>query len=446
WDPRWLINGMLAGLVSITACCNVVNSAAAIVIGGVGGIVMHFGDQLLVRLKLDDAVGAIPVHGFAGVWGTLSVAIFGDPVLLGTDAPMLVRIGTQLFGILTCFAWTFGAALAFFWILNRWSPMRVSAEAEKIGLNIAEHRATTATLDLYQEMDHQARTGDLSLRASVEPFTEVGQIAERYNLVLERVRKTLAEKDDALYRLEKAHAEIQRDLEMARTIQRQLIPLRPPELEGAQLVSEYIALEQVGGDFIDYLTDEEGNIGVLIADASGHGVPAALLAAMAKMAIDGIRDRMHQPDRLLLGLNEALYGKTRDHFVTACYCVFESATRRIRYSIGGHPPPFLLRPGHSVRQLEGRGSLLGIVPQPRLGEWQFDLEPGDRLLFLTDGILECRAPDGTNMDESRLKVILAELSEHPAADLTSGFMKKLAEFMGAGSFEDDVSFVALYAT
>ncbi|MCB1319055.1 MAG: SpoIIE family protein phosphatase, partial [Leptospiraceae bacterium] len=411
------LNGSLGGLVAITAGCHAVGQAEALVIGLVGGVLVVPAERLLERLRIDDAVGAVPVHLVAGIWGTLAVGLFGHADMLGTGLSRGELIGVQLKGVLVTGLYAFTVSYILLYLIHRFiTPLRIDPDDEMRGLNVSEHRATTELIDLFQAMDYQKRTGDISYDVSVEPFTEVGQIAERYNLVLERVRKTLAEKDDALYRLEKAHAEIQRDLEMARTIQRQLIPLRPPELEGAQLVSEYIALEQVGGDFIDYLTDEEGNIGVLIADASGHGVPAALLAAMAKMAIDGIRDRMHQPDRLLLGLNEALYGKTRDHFVTACYCVFESATRRIRYSIGGHPPPFLLRPGHTVRQLEGRGSLLGIVPQPRLGEWQFDLEPGDRLLFLTDGILECRAPDGTNMDESRLKVILAELSEHPAAD------------------------------
>ncbi|MCB1325437.1 MAG: ammonium transporter [Spirochaetales bacterium] len=429
WDPRWLINGMLAGLVSITACCNVVNSAAAIVIGGVGGIVMHFGDQLLVRLKLDDAVGAIPVHGFAGVWGTLSVAIFGDPVLLGTDAPMLVRIGTQLFGILTCFAWTFGAALAFFWILNRWSPMRVSAEAEKIGLNIAEHRATTATLDLYQEMDHQARTGDLSLRASVEPFTEVGQIAERYNLVMDS--------------LESASKQMGRELNMARQIQRQLLRFNVPAPERARIQSRYIALSEVGGDLLDYCMDPEGRFGMLIADASGHGVPAALVGSMAKIAMEGSRSEMQNPVAVLRSLNQALTGRIHNHFLTACYALFDPGKLTLRYSIAGHPPPILIRSDGTPSSLEGSGPMLGILDQPRLSEWGLQLEPGDRVLLLTDGILECRSPDGRELQDEQLLEMVRRSAQNGTRRLLDRLLRELRRFTGTAGFEDDATLVLL---
>ena len=179
-----VINGSLAGLVSITAVPHAVSSLSSVVIGSVGGIVMLGADHLLLRWKIDDAVGAVPVHLGAGTWGTLAVALFGDEALLGTGLGFWAQLQAQLLGVLSCFVWSFGVTYLILSTLNRFLPFRVSLKEEQIGLNVSEHGATTDLLDLFVVMDEQSKTGDLSLRVPVEPFTEVGQIAERYNQVM----------------------------------------------------------------------------------------------------------------------------------------------------------------------------------------------------------------------------------------------------------------------
>lgn len=186
-----VLNGVLAGAVAITANCHAVSTVSAALIGIGGAVVMLAIDWLLIRLKIDDAVSAIPVHLGAGIWGTLAVGIFGDPALLGTGLSRIDQIGVQLVGIIACFLWTFGIVFTISSIINRIFPLRVSVEDEHIGLNVSEHGATNELLDLFTVMDEQSKTGDMTLRVPVEPFTEVGQIATRYNSVMNALEEAI---------------------------------------------------------------------------------------------------------------------------------------------------------------------------------------------------------------------------------------------------------------
>jgi Amt family ammonium transporter len=191
-DVDVTLNGTLAGLVAITAGAHAVATAEALLIGAVGGAALFACDALLTRLRVDDAVGAIPVHLAAGIWGTLAVGLFGDPAALRTGLPWGAQVAVQLLGVLVCGAWTFGVTYLAMRLLDPRFPFRASPADEEIGLNVSEHGATTDLLDLFMVMDRQQRTGDLSLRAPVEPFTEVGQIAARYNSVMATLERAVA--------------------------------------------------------------------------------------------------------------------------------------------------------------------------------------------------------------------------------------------------------------
>ncbi len=186
-----LINGSLAGLVAITASCHAVSTPLAVVIGATGGAVMTLTEYWLERWQIDDAVGAVSVHGGAGAWGTLAVALFGQPELLGTGLERYSQLGVQLLGIFVGFGWAFGLAYIVLFLINRIFPLRVTVADEKIGLNISEHCAQTEISELFQVMERQAQTHDLRLRAPVEPFTEVGLIAERYNQVMDALEEAI---------------------------------------------------------------------------------------------------------------------------------------------------------------------------------------------------------------------------------------------------------------
>ena len=148
--------------------------------------------HVLERFRIDDAVGAIPVHLGAGIWGTLAAALFGQPVLLDTGLNAVQQFLVQLLGVAICGLWSFGVTYLLLRGINRFLPLRVSVDEEKVGLNVSEHRAKTEIYDLFKSMDYQAQTQDLSLRVPVEPFTEVGQIATRYNQVMDALEAAMA--------------------------------------------------------------------------------------------------------------------------------------------------------------------------------------------------------------------------------------------------------------
>ncbi|NEP13244.1 MAG: ammonium transporter [Symploca sp. SIO2C1] len=184
-EVELLIDGSIAGLVSITASCHAVNTPEALLIGGIGGAVMLFANYWIEHWHIDDGVDAVAIHGAAGVWGILAVAWFGDPELLGTGLSRHSQLLVQVLGILVAFVWAFGLTYLVLSIINRFFPLRVSLEEEEIGLNVSEHRAKTEVYQLFQVMDEQVKTQDFSLRVPEEPFTEVGKIAHHYNRVME---------------------------------------------------------------------------------------------------------------------------------------------------------------------------------------------------------------------------------------------------------------------
>ena len=183
-EAETLINGSLAGLVSITASCHAVTTPLAVLIGAIGGIVMLLATEWMEHWRIDDGVGAVALHGFAGAWGVLAVALFGAPELLGTGLSRHAQLLAQLLGIGVAFVWGFGVTYVILRGINRIFPLRVTVEAEELGLNVSEHHAKTEVYELFRVMDEQADTQDFSLRAPEEPFTEVGKIAHRYNQVM----------------------------------------------------------------------------------------------------------------------------------------------------------------------------------------------------------------------------------------------------------------------
>ncbi|MEO1591168.1 MAG: ammonium transporter [Cyanobacteria bacterium J06632_22] len=189
------LNGALAGLVAITAGCHVVSVESAIAIGAIGCWVMLLTEALLNRWHIDDVVGAIPVHLGAGIWGTLAVALFGDVAQLGTGLSRIEQLTVQLSGVLACGVWTFSLTLFVMLGLQQVMALRVSARQEYVGLNMTEHGAKREISDVYQIMRHHAKTGNLSKRVSIDPFTEVGIIGTWYNQVISALEQAIAKNE-----------------------------------------------------------------------------------------------------------------------------------------------------------------------------------------------------------------------------------------------------------
>jgi Amt family ammonium transporter len=196
-DITQIINGILGGLVAITANCHAVSTIEAAIIGLIAGVLVHFGERLLDKLKIDDAIGVIPVHLFAGIWGTLAVALFADPDILSTGLSSAEQLRSQLIGIGAIGLYSFAVAYIAFTLINRIYPLRVSAQSELEGLNVSEHKVSTEVFDLLSAMNQQQQNSDYSSSVPVEPFTEVGQIAQEYNRVIHKVQQEIQQRDRA---------------------------------------------------------------------------------------------------------------------------------------------------------------------------------------------------------------------------------------------------------
>ncbi|MFC3608220.1 ammonium transporter [Stutzerimonas tarimensis] len=191
-EPILPLNGMLAGLVAVTAAAHAISPGAAVLIGFVGSLVMFFADRLLLRWGIDDAISAVPVHLVAGIWGTLSVGLFANLELLGTGLSRSEQLLAQVQGILVCAIWAFGATYTALRLINRVFPMRVDPDDEVRGLNVSEHGARTELIELLDAMAEHQRQGQFSREVEVEPFTEVGQIAAQYNKVIRALHNAMA--------------------------------------------------------------------------------------------------------------------------------------------------------------------------------------------------------------------------------------------------------------
>lgn len=192
--PEKSLSGMLGGLVAVTAGCHVLTPAGASVIGIAGGVVAIWGNDLIERrFKIDDAVGAIGVHAFAGVLGTLGLALLAPTSKLLNES-RLDQFGIQLFGSAVNFLWSFGAGYAFFWLLNRFLRLRVSREVERGGLNIAEHATHIGTGHMEDALA-QLITGnaDFRMRLPVDRGGDSEHLTRLFNRLMDNLEVEHAE-------------------------------------------------------------------------------------------------------------------------------------------------------------------------------------------------------------------------------------------------------------
>jgi len=196
-----IMNGVIGGLVSVTAGCLLMEPLAATAVGGIGGIACTFSARFLNYYKIDDPIGVIPAHLVCGVWGTLAVALFTDPNLWATQYNILQKFGVQLLGVTVVGVYAFTMSYGLLWLVNRFYPLRVTPEQEQIGLNISEHGASTATQDLIASMNVHSLDGDFTQPVRVEPETDVAPIAHHYNRVLEKMNRSKAELEASQERL-----------------------------------------------------------------------------------------------------------------------------------------------------------------------------------------------------------------------------------------------------
>lgn len=259
--------------------------------------------------------------------------------------------------------------------------------------------------------------------------------------VAERTRE-LAVKNAAL---EESQAQIKAELDAARALQLAILPADFPARSGYVGAARMLAATTMCGDFYDFIELPDGQIGLVMADVSGHGVPAAFFMAVARTSLRDVAAQYTDPGICLAHTNDALCAQNpMDLFVTVFYCVLDPASGLLRYANGGHNPPYLRRADGSVETLDGAGALvLGVMPQVAFPNHSVTLRPGDRVVLYTDGVTEaCNGSDEAYGAERLVGLIGADGGAAPAA-LVDRVCRSVTDFTGPVPQADDITVAVL---
>jgi len=327
-------------------------------------------------------------------WLMASQFVFGVTRLISRllhFGEKIMNLGNSLFVIGTC------ALIAVYYIFAR----PVTRKSREITI-------VFAGLVVFALFVIEANLGDLKVLPRHRSIEAIGLFVFVCCLGYVAAQRTLAKEERLLA--------INKELQIANQIQASILPREVPQLAGLEIVARYLPMSAVAGDFYDFLVVDEKRIGILVADVTGHGVPAALIASMLKVAFAGQTAHADDPARVLTGLNRALCGKFEEHFVTAAYVFVDLDKFQLRYAGAGHPPLLMVprnnakTPTSESREVEANGLMLGLFPEATYSSVEIPLDSGARILLYTDGIVESMNAAREEFGKSRLKKFLASSS------------------------------------
>jgi serine phosphatase RsbU (regulator of sigma subunit)/predicted ester cyclase len=264
----------------------------------------------------------------------------------------------------------------------------------------------------------------------VEEWSESGGLQE---LTQQRLEHEIRER-----------ARVEQELRVARSIQHALLPKALPKLRDWDIANHYRPAREVGGDFYDFLKLEDGRLGLIIGDATGHGVPAALMMANTQSVLRAVaRGEGTAPGRILAEANEVLWAyMPPSMFVTCFYGVLDSESGHFRYANAGHNLPCCRRED-LVIELRATGMPLGLMPGMSYEEKETVLLPGETILLYSDGLVEAHNPEFEMFGSTRLRSLLTKHATGPEG-LTTILREELERFTGEDwEQEDDITLLAL---
>ena len=243
----------------------------------------------------------------------------------------------------------------------------------------------------------------------------------------------------------RARERVEQDLRVARSIQQASLPKEVPELEGWRIATYYQPAREVGGDLYDLFELEEGRVGVVVGDATGKGMPAALVVSAASSMLRAVAQAFHSssPGEVLSRVNETLVARIPSNmFVTCFYAILEPKSATLSYANAGHDLPYMRHSDGDAEELRARGMPLGLMPGMIYEEVEVSLRESKSVLFYSDGLVEAHDPKGEMFGFPRLRALVAEHGEE--RELGEFLMEELYSFVGEGwEQEDDITLLTL---
>jgi serine phosphatase RsbU (regulator of sigma subunit) len=279
---------------------------------------------------------------------------------------------------------------------------------------------------------------------------DIIEIHKTYSSSLEKtVQERTCELEKERNKLKEKNEIMEHEITLARKIQNQLIPLSNPT---SFIYSLYKPMEEVGGDFFDFIEFSDGKIGIFISDVSGHGVPAAFITSMIKTTILQSGNRKENPAELLHYINEVLQNQTGGNFITAFYGIYEQKTRNMRFSNAGHYQPYVITDSTVTQLLGGKNTAIAMFPNNFLAKnnkhytnHEETLPPDSKLLLFTDGLIETRPLNDESLffEYSGMENIFIENKHLPCDRFIDALYNRLVQFRGSESFDDDVCIICV---
>ncbi len=272
---------------------------------------------------------------------------------------------------------------------------------------------------------------------------------------LEKVQSESMESLRKTYQIESELSVFKNEMDLAKKIQQSMIPNKTPIIEGFDIVAWYKPMESIGGDFYDFQT-KGGFLGFIIADVSGHGVPAALIVSTFKTAF-WFQEQMipkpafwfqeqnlPKPEELLSNMNKILKGKSGGEFVTACYGYIDIKRKILKTGNAGHSDLLIYRNKESkLFSLNPKGAALCVFKDPEFESEEFQLEKGDRIFLYTDGLFEVRNDAEEPFGEKRLSQMLKDYSLLSAQEFGDFVLNKVLEWSNEERLEDDIALIVI---
>src|ERR1044072_9494133 len=244
--------------------------------------------------------------------------------------------------------------------------------------------------------------------------------------------------------IEKQRLESQ--LEVARQVQLALLPATDPELLGYDISAYNFPTEEVSGDYYDWVKIHDDEIGFVIADVSGKGVPAAILMSFLRASLRAATHIGYAPNISMAKVNYLLWESIeRNQFVTAFHGILEASNGLLAYSNAGHNPPLLINANREMRFIEYGEQPLGMFPGTRYHQHHLSMKPGDVLVLYTDGVTEASNPEGGEFGRGRLAEAVKENYERPARELIASVEMAVLEWTANAGATDDVTFFVIKA-
>lgn len=255
------------------------------------------------------------------------------------------------------------------------------------------------------------------------------------------------ERQHAYQIVQQQKVQIEEELEQAREMQKILLPSTAGNIPYAHVYAKYIPMEQVGGDFYDIFELESNKFGLMVADVSGHGIPAALLSFMISGIFKYSAMGLLSTQKTLNLVNSIIYGKLPEgRFATMFYGIYDAQKQTLTYSSASHPPAMVLRPKTGeIFCLKTTGRFIGLLnnEMAQYGELQFFFEPGDKLLLYTDGIQEVTNEDHKMLGLNRIEQFLGRHAHLPLENLLDELLEYSIGYSNHHSLDDDATLVGL---